>query len=84
VLYFNSKWRKEFNKKLEQQTFFKLGNNPNNRITSTYMFGEVSGGYLQTSTGTEILSLPFEDDNYAMVFVLPQTGILLVLMTTNK
>jgi hypothetical protein len=48
------------------------------------MFGEVSGGYVQTSTGTEILSLPFEDDNYAMVFVLPQTGILLVLMTTNK
>ena len=74
VLYFNGKWKKEFNKKLERQTFFKLQNNPTTRISADYMNGDVTAGYLKTPTGTEILSIPFEDENYSMVFVIPQTG----------
>jgi serine protease inhibitor len=74
VLYFNGKWKKEFNNKMETQTFFKLQNNPKTRISADYMYGEMSAGYHKTPTGTEIISIPFEDENYSMVFVVPKTG----------
>ena len=74
VLYFNSKWRKEFNKNVESKTLFKLQNNPRNTIKADYMFGELSARYFRTPLNTEIVSLPFEDENYSMVFVIPQNG----------
>ncbi len=78
VLYFNSKWRKEFNKNVESKTFFKLQNNPRNTIKADYMFGELSARYSRTGLDTEIISLPFEDENYSMVFVVPQNGQFLL------
>ena len=73
VLYFKSSWVEEF-KNVETKNFFKLQNNPQNRINTTYMHGNILAGYLRTSTGTEIISLLFKDKNYSMLFVVPQSG----------
>jgi len=42
------------------------------------MFGELSARYSRTGLDTEIISLPFEDENYSMVFVVPQNGQFLL------
>jgi serine protease inhibitor len=73
VLYFKSSWTEEF-KTVETKNFFKLQNNPEQRINTTYMHGKMLAGYYRTSNGTEIISLSLKDKNYAMVFVIPQTG----------
>ena len=75
VLYFKSKWKTEFNSIPFSREFFRVRNNPKSRVSVKFLQGErLTGGYFKTSSGAEIVSLPFEDDNYAMVFVLPQTG----------
>lgn len=61
-------------KKVESKNFFKLDNNPQNRINTTFMHGNILAGYFRTSTEAEIISLSFKDKNYAMVFVMPQSG----------
>jgi len=38
------------------------------------MHGNILAGYFRTSTEAEIFSLSFKDKNYAMVFVMPQSG----------
>ena len=53
---------------------FKLNNNPLNRIKANYMYGQLTAGYFRSPSGTEIISLPFKDENYSMVFVVPQIG----------
>ena len=74
-MHFNAKWKTEFNSGLELAEFTKVRNNPKSRVNVKFMHGErMPGGYFKTATGTEIVSLPFEDENYAMVFVMPQTG----------
>jgi len=38
------------------------------------MYGDVTAGYLRKNDGTEIISLPFDDNIFEMVFVVPQRG----------
>jgi hypothetical protein len=57
------------------RAFFRIKNNPKSQVDVKYLHGErMPGGYFKTPSGAEIISLPFEDKNYDMVFVVPPTG----------
>ena len=73
VLHFKSDWAEKFNNELTKEKFHPR-NSPD--IQVDMMFGEFgNAGYQELPNGGVIVSLPFSDPNYEMVFVKPKNDI---------
>lgn len=79
--YFLGKWAEPFDKAMTMEEPFYLSNDEDRTITETVpvnlMYKDTCIVY-EESKEAQMISMPYEGDQYAMVFVLPQPGISLV------
>ena len=68
-MHFKSDWQKSFDSDTFTEDFEKSNGT---RTKVEMMYGDFEDlGYLKTNIGAEIVALPFDDQNYDMVLVLP-------------
>ena len=68
-MYFKSTWLEDFGEETYKKNF-KLSDD--SEIEVDFMGSDLEVvGYLQTSSGSQLVSLPFKDSDYEMIFVLP-------------
>ena len=68
-MHFKSDWQKSFDSETFKEDFQRSNGIPTKVDMMYGEFGDL--GYLQTNNGAQIVALPFEDQNYQMVLVLP-------------
>ena len=68
VMHFKSDWQKSFESETSQEDFQRTRGGP---VKVDMMYGDLTNvGYIRTNKA-QILAIPFEDENYHMVLVLP-------------
>jgi len=74
VMHFKSDWKEKFDSETTQEPFQLSGSSP---IKVETMYGQFQDiGYFEANNGAQVVSLPFEDNDYEMVLVLPPSGQL--------
>merc|ERR1711935_1126977 len=72
VMHFKSDWKEKFDSETTQEPFQLSGSPP---VKVETMYGQFQDiGYFEANNGAQVVSLPFEDNDYEMVFVLPPSG----------
>jgi len=72
VIHFKSDWKEKFDSQTNLEPF-QLSDSPPVKVEM--MFGQFQDiGYFEANNGAQVVSLPFEDNDYEMVLVLPPSS----------